>query len=49
MPHHVSGRSDVTYAIAALDLPLRDEQQMLRDSVQRYLADNARPDWRGLV
>jgi len=39
----------VTYDIAALDLPLRDEQQMLRDSVQRFLADNARPGWRDLV
>lgn len=33
----------MTYATAALDLPLGDEQQMLRDSVRRYLADNARP------
>lgn len=39
----------MTYDIAALDLPLRDEQQMLRDSLQRYLADNARPGWRDLV
>jgi alkylation response protein AidB-like acyl-CoA dehydrogenase len=39
----------VTYDIAALDLPLRDEQQMLRDSVQRFLADNARPGWLDLV
>ena len=39
----------MTYDIAALDLPLRDEQQMLRDSVQRFLADNARPGWRDLV
>jgi alkylation response protein AidB-like acyl-CoA dehydrogenase len=39
----------VTYDIAALDLPLRDEQQMLRDSVQRFLADNERPGWRDLV
>lgn len=35
--------------MAVLDLPLRDEQQMLRDSVQRFLADNARPDWRALA
>lgn len=34
--------------MAELDLPLRDEQQMLRDSVQRFLADNARPGWRDL-
>ncbi|GGJ35933.1 acyl-CoA dehydrogenase family protein [Sphingopyxis bauzanensis] len=39
----------MTYATAALDLPLGDEQQMLRDSVQRYLADNVRPGWRDLV
>lgn len=39
----------MTNAIAALDLPLSDEQQMLRDSVQRFLADNARPGWRDLV
>ena len=39
----------MTYDIAALDLPLRDEQQMLRDSVQRFLTDNARPGWRDLV
>lgn len=39
----------MTYDIAALDLPLRDEQQMLRDSVQRFLADNAQPGWRDLV
>lgn len=39
----------MTYDIAALDLPLRDEQQMLRDSVQRFLADNPRPGWRDLV
>lgn len=35
--------------MAELDLPLRDEQQMLRDSVQRFLADNARPGWRDLA
>jgi alkylation response protein AidB-like acyl-CoA dehydrogenase len=34
--------------MAELDLPLRDEQQMLRDSIQRFLADNARPGWRDL-
>lgn len=39
----------MTYDIAALDLPLRDEQQMLRDSVQRFLTDNVRPGWRDLV
>lgn len=39
----------MTYAIATLDLPLREEQQMLRDSVQRFLADNARPGWRDLA
>lgn len=35
--------------MAALDLPVRDEQQMLRDSVQRFLADNGRPGWRDLA
>jgi alkylation response protein AidB-like acyl-CoA dehydrogenase len=34
--------------MAELDLPLTDEQQLLRDSVQRFLADNARPSWRDL-
>lgn len=34
--------------MAELDLPLSDEQQMLRGSVQRFLADNARPGWREL-
>lgn len=34
--------------MADLDLPLREEQQMLRDSVQRFLADTARPGWREL-
>ena len=34
--------------MADLDLPLRNEQQMLRDSVQRFLADNPRPGWRVL-
>ena len=27
MPHHISGISDLTYAIAAVDLQLRDEQK----------------------
>lgn len=35
--------------MAELDLPLRDEQLMLRDSVQRFLIDNARPGWRDLA
>jgi alkylation response protein AidB-like acyl-CoA dehydrogenase len=34
--------------MAELDLPLSDERQMLRGSVQRFLADNARPGWREL-
>jgi alkylation response protein AidB-like acyl-CoA dehydrogenase len=34
--------------MATLDLPLRDEQQMLRDSVQRFLSDRMRPSWRDL-
>jgi alkylation response protein AidB-like acyl-CoA dehydrogenase len=34
--------------MAGLDLPLRDEQQMLLGSVQRFLADNSRPGWRDL-
>jgi len=34
--------------MAELDLPLSDEQEMLRGSVQRFLADNARPGWREL-
>jgi alkylation response protein AidB-like acyl-CoA dehydrogenase len=34
--------------VAELDLPLGDAQQMLRDSVQRFLADNERPGWREL-
>lgn len=34
--------------MAELDLPLSDEQQMLRGSVQRFLADHARPGWREL-
>ena len=32
----------------ALDLPLTDEVAQLRDALQRYLADNPKPDWRGL-
>jgi alkylation response protein AidB-like acyl-CoA dehydrogenase len=35
--------------MAYIDLPLREEQQMLRDSVQRFLADNMRPGWRDLA
>lgn len=35
--------------MAILDLPLREEQQMLRDSVQRFLADNPRPGWHALA
>lgn len=31
-----------------LDLPLNDERKMLRDSVQRFLADDERPGWRSL-
>lgn len=34
--------------MAELDLPLREEQQMLRDSLQRFLSDNTRPGWREL-
>ncbi|MGH6631719.1 acyl-CoA dehydrogenase family protein [Sphingopyxis sp.] len=34
--------------MAELDLPLREEQRMLRDSVQRFLVDNTRPGWRDL-
>ena len=34
--------------MAVLDLPLRDEQQMLLASVQRFLADQNRPGWRDL-
>ena len=34
--------------MAALDLPLSDEQNMLRESVQRFLADTPRPGWRDL-
>lgn len=32
-----------------LDLPLTDTAAMLRDALGRYLADNPRPDWRGLA
>lgn len=32
----------------ALDLPLTGERQMLRDSIQRFLAGNDRPGWRDL-
>ncbi|SBV33529.1 Acyl-CoA dehydrogenase domain protein [uncultured Sphingopyxis sp.] len=34
--------------MAALDLPLGEEQRMLQESVQRFLADHARPGWRDL-
>lgn len=34
--------------MAELDLPLGEAQQMLRDSVQRFLADNEHPGWRDL-
>lgn len=33
----------------ALDLPLTDEAALLRDALQRYLADNPKPDWQGLA
>ncbi len=33
----------------ALDLPLTDEAALLRDAIQRYLADVPRPDWSGLA
>ena len=33
----------------ALDLPLTDTAAMLRDALQRYLADNPRPGWHGLA
>lgn len=39
----------MAYDIAQLDLPLGNEQQMLRDSLQRFLADNVRPGWRDLA
>ena len=35
--------------MAALDLPLDDQQELLRASVQRFLVDNARPGWRELA
>ena len=34
--------------MAALDLPLSEEQQLLRESVQRFLADHPHPGWRDL-
>ena len=34
--------------MAALDLPLCEDQRMLQESVQRFLADHARPGWRDL-
>ena len=33
----------------ALDLPLTDTAAMLRDALQRYLADHSRPGWQGLA
>lgn len=33
----------------ALDLPLTDTAAMLRDALDRYLADNPRPGWEGLA
>lgn len=33
----------------ALDLPLTDETALLRDAIQRYLADVPRPAWQGLA
>jgi alkylation response protein AidB-like acyl-CoA dehydrogenase len=33
----------------ALDLPLTDTAAMLRDALQRYLADHPRPGWQGLA
>lgn len=33
----------------ALDLPLTDIAAMLRDALERYLADNPRPGWQGLA
>lgn len=33
----------------ALDLPLTDTAAMLRDALQRYLADNPKPAWQGLA
>ena len=44
-----TGGSDLgTVAAMALDLPLTDEAQQLRDALGRYLTDNPKPDWRGL-
>lgn len=34
--------------MATLDLPLSDEQRVLLESVQRFLADHAQPGWREL-
>lgn len=34
--------------MAALDFALTDDQQMLQDSVQRFLSDRARPSWHDL-
>lgn len=34
--------------MATLDLPLGEDRQLLRDSVQRFLADHNRPLWRDL-
>lgn len=34
--------------MATLDLPLSEEQAMLRASIQRFLADHPRPGWRDL-
>jgi alkylation response protein AidB-like acyl-CoA dehydrogenase len=34
--------------MTALDLPLREEQRLLQESVQRFLADHERPGWRDL-
>ena len=35
--------------MTGLDLPIDPEQQMLCDSLQRFLADHDRPDWRQLA
>lgn len=35
--------------MTGLDLPLGPQQQMLRDSLQRFLADNPQPGWRQMV
>lgn len=35
--------------MTGLDQPLGASQQMLRDSLQRFLADNVRPEWRQLA